>query len=547
MDRSLSLAALLLAAGCGSLPSPDSLSFDMTLDDPIAALERETGHPWTLHLRADATPALLEGRTAPLAATATDALRAGRQFLKRHRALFNMGDSDDLDTLDGDTDALGMTHAHFQEVVQGFPVWGGELLAHFASDGALVRVNGRYIPVAAELPMPSLTSDAARVSAVDAARAANADLDANAFTTSPPRLWVYAPPWSQPAHDEPTSRDGGTTSPSSAIKLAWRVQVDVASPMPQSLETFVDAVDGSILHVADTIAFLDGSGVGVDGTRRNLGITQHGASSYWLEDPAHGDPAQRTSSAGEDVGLPGSVVRTKDPSHWDEAPPAAGAAVDAHAFMAATWDHFAELHGRAGWDDSGKGTKATVHFGDKLNRAFFDGKQLVFGDGDGTTMRPLSAGLDIVAHELTHGVVSRSAHLGLEGQAGALHEALADIFACFVDGNWQIGETVSLAGPLRDLANPQATGGAVTLADFDPGGDVHRNSTIVSHAAWLMAQSLDAVTLEKVWYRALTRYLWSSADFDDAAYATIAAARDLTPDGDAAVRAAWIAAGVGVQ
>jgi Zn-dependent metalloprotease len=523
MDRSFSLAALALTAGCGALPAFDSHLLDMTTSDPLSALAAETGHTWTARYRDDLqTPALVEGRTAPLAATGDDALRAARQFLRRHRALFSMGDGDDLDPLDGDTDELGMSHAHFQELVQGHPVWGGELLAHFASDGALVRLNGRYIPIRDTLPMPSLSADAARVTAVSAARASNPTLDANAFTTSPPRLYVY---------------------PEAHVTLAWRVQVDVASQVPQMLEMFVDAVDGSIVATQELIASLDGSGIGISGDKRTLGITQHGAS-YWLEDPARGSPAQRTASADGDSALPGSTVKSKDPGRWDEDAPGAGAAVDAHAFVAATWDHFASVHGRAGWDDSGKGVRATVHFGKMLNRAFFDGKQLVFGDGDGVTFLPLSGGLDVVAHEFAHAMIAHTAKLGGDGQPGTLREALADIFACFVDGNWQIGETVARKGPLRDIANPQATSDATTMSDFDSGGDVHRNSTIVSHAAWLMTQSLDAATVEKIWYRALTRYLFSSADLGDAADATLAAARDLTPDGEATIRAAWIAAGV---
>ena len=75
-------------------------------------------------------------------------------------------------------------------------------------------------------------------------------------------------------------------------------------------------------------------------------------------------------------------------------------------------------------------------------------------------------------------------------------------------------------------------------------GGVHVNSTIVSHAAYLMARKLPLATVQKIWYRALTRYLHASADFSDAADATLAAARDLGTGTETAVRAAWVAVGV---
>jgi bacillolysin len=522
MHRTITLAALAFA-GCSALPAPDSLSPDMTSFDPLAALVAETGHPWTMRARSDGTPAFLEGRTAPLAATAADALRAGRQFLRAHAALIGMRPGDDFDPLDAATDDLGFTHAHFQELAGGHPVFGGELLAHFATDGALVRVNGRYVPVAVALPDATVTADGARVAAVQAARAQDPSLDANAFTTGEPKLYVYPSP--------------------SSMSLAWRVVVSVDAGVPEAVESFVDAVGGNVIHAVDTIAYLDGSGIGVNGDPQALGVTQHG-SDYWLEDTTRGSPSQRTYSAAGGDARPGITVKSKDPASWDTSAPGSGAAVDAHAFAAAVWDHFATLHGRAGFAGDGKGTTATVHFGAALPIAFFDGKQLVFGDGDGVTTRALSGGLDVVAHEFTHGVIAHSAMLGVEGEPAALQEGIADAFACFVDGNWQIGEAVAIAGPLRDVANPAATGDAVTMLDFDPAGDPHVNGTIAAHAAWQMAQSLDAVTVEKIWYRALTRYLWSSADFADAADATTAAARDLAPDAVLDVRAAWVAASV---
>jgi bacillolysin/thermolysin len=152
-------------------------------------------------------------------------------------------------------------------------------------------------------------------------------------------------------------------------------------------------------------------------------------------------------------------------------------------------------------------------------------------------------------------VTAHTAKLGNEGENGALNEALSDIFGCFVEGDWQMGETVFHPGghkqPLRDIADPHASNNPATMSEYvstqEDNGGIHVNSTIVSHAAYLMthgAHKLPRATVEKIWYRALSRYLHAKADFAAAADATLAAARDLGGNAEAAVKQAWVAVGV---
>jgi bacillolysin len=536
MNRTLTLAVLTLAAGCGPtnmLQGTDGNS-DAAINDPLLQLEAETGHAWTVRWREDVhTPALLEGRTAPMATTGADAERAGRDFLKHHGALFSMGGDDDLVASDSGTDELGMTHARFQQRVHDVPVWGGELLAHFDTDGALLRVNGRYVPIATLLPDAVQTADQARVLAVAGARASYPELAPDAFTSGAPKLYVYP-------------LDGGGAT------LVWRVELDVADDTrTMALESFVDAYDGRLVHADETTAYADGSGVGVSGDTEPLVIAANGAS-YILEDTTRGSPATRTYSAAGKTRLPGTAVRSKDPQSWDTDGAAHGAAVDAHAFVAQTWDYFAKVHGRKGWDGKNKGVHTTVHYGVGYDNAFFDGKQLVFGDGDGSDFSAFPGALDVVAHEFTHGVTYHTARLGMEDESGALNEALSDIFGCFVEGNWKMGEAIyhpsGRARALRDIADPHASDNPATMDEYvhtaEDNGGVHINSTIVSHTAYLMTKKLSSATVQKVWYRALTRYLHSQANFADAADATIAAAHDLGSGVEGAVREAWAATGV---
>ena len=530
----LGALVLLPLAGC----NPDeSATSDGSSADPLASLEHETGQTWTVRWHPDVhTPALLAGRTAPIAASPQDAERAGRAFLLKVHALYQMSSPDDeLAAAGADTDELGMTHARFTQKKGKLPVWGGDLIVHFDSDGALVQVNGRYLPVGDLTLAATKNADEAAVAAVLDARAARPEVDAALFDSHAPQLLIY-----------PLTPD--------QLKLAFRVEVEVRDlDQPMLLETFVDATDGAILHRSNLYQTLDGSGIGVFGDRKSLTVELK-SGAYWLEDASRG--GLKTYSAAGRARLPGGEVKSTSPVHWDETGDAPGAAVDAHANVAKAWDYYAKVHGRAGWDGKGTGPHATVHFGNQYANAFFNGKQLVFGDGDGFDFSPLSAALDVVAHEYTHGVTAFTARLAHEGQSGALNEAISDIFGCYIaygSGNgsdWQMGETIyhpsGQGRPLRDVQRPHATGNPATMAEYNdtPGdqGGVHLNSTIVSHAAYLMTEGdgrvapLGVTAAQKIWYRALTRYLTSRATFRDAADATLRAAHDLG-GGEASVRA----------
>ncbi|MET1139017.1 M4 family metallopeptidase, partial [Bacillus subtilis] len=74
--------------------------------------------------------------------------------------------------------------------------------------------------------------------------------------------------------------------------------------------------------------------------------------------------------------------------------------------------------------------------------------QMVYGDGDGYTFVPLSGGLDVIGHELTHAVTERSSNLIYQYESGALNEAISDIFGTLVEysdnrnPDWEIGEDI---------------------------------------------------------------------------------------------------------
>ena len=105
----------------------------------------------------------------------------------------------------------------------------------------------------------------------------------------------------------------------------------------------------------------------------------------------------------------------------------AGAAVDAHYYAGIVYDYYKTHHARLGIDGNNGAIVASVHFQSRYDNAFWDGTQMVYGDGDGTTFKPLSEALDVTAHELTHAVTSNTANLTYSGESGGLNEAMSDI------------------------------------------------------------------------------------------------------------------------
>jgi len=205
-----------------------------------------------------------------------------------------------------------------------------------------------------------------------------------------------------------------------------------------------------------------------------------------------------------------------------------------------------------------------VHYGRNFNNAFWDGSEMTFGDGDGVTFTGFAKSLDVVAHELTHGVTQFTVPGGLDyvGQSGALNESISDVFGSIVkqwslkqdvnSADWLIGEGImgaSAGNALRSMKSPGDTSVTwpgddqpSTMSGFVEGGDVHTNSGIPNHAFYLAAVALGGYSWEraaKIWYAALPM-LTSTATFVDAAKATITAATNLFgAEGREAVMNAW--------
>ncbi|MBM3774920.1 MAG: M4 family metallopeptidase, partial [Acidobacteria bacterium] len=140
-----------------------------------------------------------------------------------------------------------------------------------------------------------------------------------------------------------------------------------------------------------------------------------------------GQPNRTVHSANNAETLPGVVKRTEGQ------PDTGDVAVDeAYKGLGATYALFFEAYGRDSIDDEGMPLLATVHYGNQYNNAFWNGQQMVFGDGDGELFNRFTIAIDVIGHELTHGVVEDEGPLYYVTQSGALNESLADVFGSLV-------------------------------------------------------------------------------------------------------------------
>jgi Zn-dependent metalloprotease len=273
---------------------------------------------------------------------------------------------------------------------------------------------------------------------------------------------------------------------------------------------------------------------------------------------------------GEESSLPGKKVRgTDDPAVKDKAVNEAFDGADQ------TYGFYRDVYGRDSVDGEGLELVSSVHFSQDFDNAFWDGQQMVYGDGSGEVFKVggLTEDIAVIAHELTHGVTQYTAGLEYHAQSGALNESFSDVFGSLVkqyglkqsadEADWLIGagilgtelhgdglRSMKAPGTAYDGDNqPGDMDGYVDLPDDDDprndNGGVHTNSGIPNHAFYLAATAIGGNAWEaagQVWFETLTTKLKPTANFKDAAQATVAVATARFGTGSAevqGVQGAW--------
>jgi len=245
-----------------------------------------------------------------------------------------------------------------------------------------------------------------------------------------------------------------------------------------------------------------------------------------------------------------------------------------------TRDFYQEVFDRDSLDGHGLRLNGYVHYGEAYNNAFWDGAQMVFGDGDGVLFTDFTESLDVIAHELTHGVTEFTAGLQYRNQSGALNESISDVFGSLVkqwannkqtadQADWLIGAEVFTPGveadALRSMKAPGQAYNNPTLGRdpqpdhmskyanmSDDNGGVHINSGIPNKAFYLTAIGIGGYAWEapgQIWYTAL-QASGETTDFQEFADTTYLKAGQIFGSESAeqqAVASAWKEVGIRIS
>jgi len=306
------------------------------------------------------------------------------------------------------TDELGAVHVRFNQRLNGLPVAGASMVLHAHADGKVFGVNGEF--VRGDLPItPALDSETALEFALGKA------LIQGRRVSDPELTYVLG------------NDDRG--------HLAWQVTIAYVNKQgPQRDVMFADAETGKL-------------------------VARHPQLKYARSLETR-DCNQKTKNC--------SLVSTS-PNPISTGDNAIDAA---HNFAIATYNYYANNHGRDSIDNAGLILRSRVHYSVNYNNAFWDGTQMTYGDGDGTTFIPLSQDADVVAHELTHGVTENESNLIYQNESGALNEAWSDIFGAMVDRQeGATGADIWLVA--EDVYTPDIPGDALrNMGRYIAGADV---------------------------------------------------------------------------
>lgn len=479
----------------------------------------------------------------------------------------------DIGAVQDDTMIDGRTHERLNQMYQGVPVFGGQVIRQLAGR-SLISVSGGVYDGINVSTTAALTAD----EAADRARLA-AGADAN---VSKPSVLGVRP-----------RADGSYVL---VYRLEVRSDFDIRVYDINADTGAIESDVSRILEQAPTI----GRGTGVLGDTKKVSASTAALGSRAIDRlrPAvivttdfRGSQTRLTTFFNTGLVFD-SDIPTSSGDVWTD-----GAVVDSHVYAGWTYDYYFKRFGRRSLDDHNLPIVTIVHplaradaaqytpttRGTFINNAAYIGDGFIFlGDGDGRTFDYLAGGLDVVGHELSHGVTDYSSQLEYQDESGALNEAFSDIMGTSVEffyqpigtgpqrADWLVGEDVTRVFPgyIRSLNNPAAVGDPDHYSlrrdigtTIDNGG-VHTNCTIATHAFYLaVAGGTNRVSgvrvtgvgienrerIEQIFYRGFVFHLAPTATFSAARVATLQAAAELYGAGSnerAQVAQAWTAVGV---
>jgi len=533
--------------------------------------------------------ATLAATSAQAAPAAPDAAEAAVLSLRAAQADLGLDPQTGFRVQDVLADDLGLTHVRVQQTYRGLPVLGGQAIVHRSSAGADLPLTDALVRGLQVEASPNLGPAEALAVAQDrlAPRGAYAE---------PPKAELVV--W-------PEAGEDGTGALRQHLAYHLHAELENGREETRHEDLLVDAHTGAVLKTWSTLFTSrrrsrrhrqDGTpaqGVGNSQYSGKVALpTLRTAAGYELTDPTRGGYATRNLGGFVDgIGEPFLNETTRwgdgqnyDPARGPASPNGQTAAVDVHYGLRVALDFYRNILDRNGLDGRGTGPLALVHYDHDFDNAFWSDGCFCLTFGDGPEPGPLTS-LDVVGHEVSHGLTSATAGLQYFGEAGGLNESNSDIFGALMGfyakgaqgegravpdegGSWALGETVRQS-PYRFMNKPSLDGfspdeWSPDLKFMDP----HLASGPMNRAFYFLAQGADRDPASpahsrrlpggmkgigndkalRIWWRTLSTRLTPASRYRDARLGALQSARELYGAGSAeeqAVASAFKAVNVG--
>jgi len=468
-------------------------------------------------------------------------------------------------------DKIGYHHYRYQQRYMGYPVLGGIYIAH-AKQGQVLSVNGMAFDLSAVDCNPVLTEQEALNKALEHVGAeiymwepkSEGNLS-GAKVPYPKGELIIVPV------------NGNFTA--GIFRLAYKFDIFASKPFSNSF-VYVEAISGEIIFEEDQILTVDEQGTAICMYSGTQTITaDNTGSNYVLRESGTRNIETRDLNRT----LASWVPFTDNDNLWNVTTNQDDAAWETHWALEKTWDYYLDTLGWWSYNNFGSQIIAYVHYGFNIVNAFWRSSDasLYLGDGNGSTYTPWTT-IDIIGHEVTHGVTRSSANLTMQNESGALSESFSDILGTAIEfyakptsADFIIAAELTTNGlGVRNMADPNASNPALGpnpdtyLGDFwwtspaDFGG-IHTNCGVQNFWFYLLSQGdsgvndndsaykVKGIGIDKaaqITFRNLTVYLTSFSQYDDARNGSLLAAIDLFDSSSqeyCSVINAWYAVGVG--
>ncbi|OPJ60750.1 M4 family metallopeptidase [Clostridium oryzae] len=460
-------------------------------------------------------------------------------FLEKNKNLLSVDNPySDLKFEKSQKDDTGDTFVKFAQVINGVKVENSSINVHFDKDGSVASINGN-------------TTSTEKVESLG-----NKLITENDAVNIAEKQFNYETLKYAPKVEKVILNNKGKNYE------VYKVNIFYISPTIGNYDVYIEVNSGKVIKIENNIHYdgmTTGTGIDVLGNSVNLNLNLS-LNLYQMKDFSRSEDETKgiyTFSLNHRTSGRGTLVSSFTNAFTQERQKPS---VSAHYNAGKVLDFYKNLFDRNSLDDKGMEVDSYTSYDYKFNNAFWDGSEMVYGDGDGKQFTYLSGDLSIVAHEMTHGVIQNTANLSSDNQQGALNESMADVFGVLIStytkynvasgGNWEfnsadwvVGDKVYTPGisgdALRSLADPKLYDQPDNMSHYDNEpdteegdyGGVHENCGITNKAAYLIAKNIGMEKTARIYYRALTAYLDAYSDFEDARNCLVQAAQDLYGEG----------------